>query len=137
MTLSKLLTFVIVNMSIILPRLIARLFFLLKYLYLFFNCIARYAQSKENRNISNKNSQSPEKQFLEIAYDIFLSMIKIFLTSRNYDFSIVIKISSQRDENIQKENNYVSEYFFCSERLYLTINHYPLLLQIKSTIFIC
>ena len=84
-------------------------------MYLFFNCIARYAQSKENRNISNKNSQSPEKQFLEIAYDIFLSMIKIFLTSRNYDFSIVIKISSQRDENIQKENNYVSEYFFVAK----------------------
>ena len=83
-----------------------------------------------------KTRKSQEKQFLEIAYDIFLSMIKIFLTSRNCVFFIVIKISSQRDENIQKENNYVSEYFFCSERLYLTINHHPLLLQIKSTIFI-
>ncbi len=43
--------------ALLFTRLIATLRFLSKSFYLFFNRIARYAQSKETRNLFNKNSQ--------------------------------------------------------------------------------
>ena len=48
-------------------KLLSALRFLPKSFYFFFNRIARYAQSKESRNLSSKIRKSLAKQFLEIA----------------------------------------------------------------------
>jgi len=64
--------------ALLFSRLIATLRFLPKSFYFFFNRIARYAQSKESRNLSGKNSQSTCKAIFRNCHNrtLFTSMIK-------------------------------------------------------------
>ena len=64
--------------ALLFTRLIATL---LKSFHFFFNCIARYAQSKESRNLPTKNSQITRKATLEIALNIYshLSQFYVFV----------------------------------------------------------
>ena len=48
-------------------KLLCGLRFSPKFFYFFFNRIARYAQSKESRNLSSEFLKAPTKQFLEVA----------------------------------------------------------------------
>ena len=87
LTLSMLLSLEIANAyALLFSRLIARLRFLPKSLYFFFNRIARYAQSKESKNLYNKIDEVRIPQITCKA--IFRNCLILFSDSLFMEYSI-------------------------------------------------